>query len=92
MTKEIVKTPSASDCVTEAKFAEMIGKTKQAISDMRKDGKLPVVEMKDPKGKRGEYYVYLPAWNAGLKLAYESLPEEMRDGWLAWLGLGKPQH
>ncbi|MFS1582974.1 MAG: Cox family DNA-binding protein [Candidatus Arsenophonus phytopathogenicus] len=87
MNKEIVNVSSASDGVTEAKFAEMIGKTKQAISDMRKNGKLPVIEMKNPNSSGGEYYIYLPSWNLGLKLAYESLPKEIRDGWLIWLGL-----
>ncbi|WGL94638.1 Cox family DNA-binding protein [Arsenophonus nasoniae] len=87
MIKEMVNNSSASDAVTEAKFAEMIGKTKQAISDMRKDGKLPVIEMKNPNSSRGEYYIYLPAWNLGQKMAHESLPKEIRDGWLIWLGM-----
>ncbi|HEB2640967.1 TPA: hypothetical protein RY993_002782, partial [Escherichia coli] len=26
-----------------------------------------------------------------LKLAYESRPKEIRDGWLMWLGLGEPR-
>ncbi|HEB2648947.1 TPA: hypothetical protein RY983_001674, partial [Escherichia coli] len=25
------------------------------------------------------------------KLAYESRPKEIRDGWLMWLGLGEPR-
>lgn len=54
---------------------------------MRKAGKLPIIQMKRPGSSRAENYVYLPAWNNGLKMAYESLPKEMRDGWLVWLGL-----
>ncbi|WP_440252895.1 Cox family DNA-binding protein [Escherichia coli] len=57
-------------------------------------GKLPVIEITDPQsvsGRAGEYWVYLPAWNNGLKLAYESRPKEIRDGWLMWLGLGEPR-
>ncbi|EPD1158576.1 TPA: Cox family DNA-binding protein [Escherichia coli] len=57
-------------------------------------GKLPVIDMTDPQsasGRAGEYWVYLPAWNNGLKLAYESRPKEIRDGWLMWLGLGEPR-
>ncbi|ENQ7814171.1 Cox family DNA-binding protein [Morganella morganii] len=77
--------------VTEAKFAEMIGKTTQAVSDMRKAGKLPYVEMKNPNGSRGEYYICVSEWNEGMNLARTTLPEEMRNGWLVWLGLGKPQ-
>ncbi|EIY4699968.1 hypothetical protein MMX97_004701, partial [Escherichia coli] len=42
-------------------------------------------------GRAGEYWVYFPAWNNGLKLAYESRPKEIRDGWLMWLGLGEPR-
>lgn len=96
MTKENVKAGAVSqtgsvDYVTETRFAEMIGKTVQAVSDMRKAGKLPYVEMKNPNASRGEYYISVSAWNAGLDLARSTLPEEMRNGWLVWLGLGKPQ-
>lgn len=96
MTKENVKVAAtlktgSADYVTETRFAEMIGKTAQAVSDMRKAGKIPYVEMKNPNGSRGEYYISVSAWNAGLDLARSTLPEEMRDGWLVWLGLGKPQ-
>lgn len=81
----------SADYVTEARFAEMIGKTKQAVTDMRAAGKLPCVEMKAPNAVRGEYYICVSAWNEGLELARATLPEEMRNGWLVWLGLGKPQ-
>ncbi|MDK7224375.1 Cox family DNA-binding protein [Proteus sp. WDL240414] len=81
------KIVSLSDGVTEEKFAELIGKPVSAVSDMRKAGKLPIIQMKRPGSSRAENYVYLPAWNNGLKMAYESLPKEMRDGWLVWLGL-----
>ena len=96
MTKENVKAGAvlqtgSVDYVTETRFAEMIGKTVQAVSDMRKAGKLPYVEMKNPNASRGEYYISVSAWNAGLDLARSTLPEEMRNGWLVWLGLGKPQ-
>ncbi|KER05203.1 MULTISPECIES: Cox family DNA-binding protein [Photorhabdus] len=84
------KIVSLTDAVTEEEFGRMIGKPVSAISDMRKAGKLPVIQMKKPDSVRGEYYVYLPAWNAGMKLAYDSLPREIRDGWLLWLGLGDP--
>lgn len=81
------KIVSLSDGVTEEKFAELIGKPASAVADMRKAGKLPIIQMKRPGSRRAENYVYLPAWNNGLKMAYESLPKEMRDGWLVWLGL-----
>lgn len=81
------KIVSLSDVVTEEKFTELIGKPASAVADMRKAGKLPIIQMKRPGSSRAENYVYLPAWNNGLKMAYESLPKEMRDGWLVWLGL-----
>lgn len=96
MIKENVKLEAllqigSADYVTEAKFAEMIGKSKQAVSDMRSAGKLPSVEMKSPNASRGEHYVCISAWNEGMNVARAALPKEMRDGWLVWLGLGKPQ-
>ncbi|MGY4043636.1 Cox family DNA-binding protein [Aeromonas hydrophila] len=84
-------TPSLvhTDAVTADAFAHAIGKTRKAVVEMIKVGKLPGVEMNVPgnPNAKGDYYVYLPAWNAGLKLAFESRPKEIRDGWLAWLGL-----
>lgn len=78
-----------TDAVTADAFGKAIGKTRKAVVEMIKVGKLPGVEMKVPgnPNAKGDYYVYLPAWNAGLKLAFESRPKEIRDGWLAWLGL-----
>jgi hypothetical protein len=84
-------TPSVvhTDAVTADAFAKAIGKTNKAVVEMIKKGKLPGVAMKIPGNPNaaGDYYVYLPAWNAGIKLAFESRPKEIRDGWLAWLGL-----
>ncbi|WP_354637211.1 Cox family DNA-binding protein [Morganella morganii] len=96
MTKENVKVAAAlkagsADYVTEARFAEMIGKSTQAVADMRKAGKLPYVTMKKPDGSRNEYYISVSAWNEGMDLARATLPDEIRNGWLVWLGLGKPQ-
>lgn len=83
---------SVSDGLPYQEFAKHIGKTPEAVKGMINKGKLPVLEMKEgPDSQRAEYWVYVPAWNAGLKLAHESLPKEMRDGWLRWLGLGEPQ-
>lgn len=77
-----------SDVVTPALFAQMIGKTKDAVRGMVEKEKVPVIEMKDPDNpsSRAEYWVYLPAWNAGMKKAFESRPPEIRDGWLRWIG------
>ena len=83
---------SVTDAVPYQEFAKLIGKTPRAVRGMIEKGKLPVIEITDPQsvsGRAGEYWVYLPAWNNGLKLAYESRPKEIRDGWLMWLGLVK---
>lgn len=90
MTKQVV---SISDALPYKEFAKVIGKSPDAVRGMIEKGKLPVVEMTDPQsntGRAGEYWVYLPAWNKGMKLAYESRPKEIREGWLMWLGLGTP--
>lgn len=90
MTKQIV---SISDVLAYPEFAKAIGKSPEAVKGMIERGKLPVVEMRNPENPsaRGESWVYLPAWNAGMKLAFENRPKEIRDGWLMWLGLGEPQ-
>ena len=83
-----------TDAIPYQEFAKLIGKSTGAVRRMIDKGKLPVIDMTDPQsasGRGGEYWVYLPAWNNGLKLAYESRPKEIRDGWLMWLGLGEPR-
>ncbi|MGG4939794.1 regulatory phage cox family protein [Escherichia coli] len=83
-----------TDAIPYQEFAKLIGKSTGAVRRMIDKGKLPVIDMTDPQstsGRAGEYWVYLPAWNNGLKLAYESRPKEIRDGWLMWLGLGEPR-
>ena len=75
---------SVTDAVPYQEFAKLIGKTPRAVRGMIEKGKLPVIEITDPQsvsGRAGEYWVYLPAWNNGLKLANESRPKEIRDGW-----------
>ena len=79
MSKQLV---SSTDAVPYQEFARLIGKTPAAVKGMIEKGKLPVIEMTDPQstsGRAGEYWVYLPAWNNGMKLAYESRPKEIRD-------------
>ncbi|AJJ57066.1 regulatory phage cox family protein [Yersinia pseudotuberculosis IP 32953] len=89
MSKQIV---SMSDALPYPEFARLIGKTPEAVKGMIDKNKLPTVEMRNPENPtaRGEHWVYLPAWNSGMKLAFESRPKEIRDGWLMWLGLGDP--
>ena len=83
-----------TDAIPYQEFAKLIGKSTGAVRRMIDKGKLPVIDMTDPQSasvRAGEYWVYLPAWNNGLKLAYESRPKEIRDSWLMWLGLGEPR-
>ncbi len=83
-----------TDAIPYQEFAKLIGKSTGAVRRMIDKGKLPVIDMTDPQSASGracEYWVYLPAWNNGLKLAYESRPKEIRDGWLMWLDLGEPR-
>ncbi|WP_025121235.1 MULTISPECIES: Cox family DNA-binding protein [unclassified Serratia (in: enterobacteria)] len=89
MEKQVVR---LSDVLPYQEFAKVIGKTPEAVKGMIDKNKLPVVEMRTPETPtaRAEYWVYLPAWNEGMKLAFESRPKEIRDGWLQWLGLGEP--
>ncbi|MGJ0625470.1 Cox family DNA-binding protein [Xenorhabdus bovienii] len=86
--KQIVR---ITDAIPYQEFAREIGKSPEAVKGMIQKGKLPIIEMKEKPGSpRSENWIYLPAWNDGLKLAYESRPKEIRDGWLTWLGLGEP--
>lgn len=77
------------DGVTPAKFAELLGKSTNAVELMIKNDKLPYVEMRDPKKPcaRAEKLVYIPAYNEGLKKAYYSKPKSLVRSWLEWLGL-----
>ncbi|ENV3603980.1 TPA: regulatory phage cox family protein [Escherichia coli] len=64
-----------TDAIPYQEFAKLIGKSTGAVRRMIDKGKLPVIDMTDPQsasGRAGEYWVYLPAWNNGLKLAYET--------------------
>ncbi len=67
---------SVTDAVPYQEFAKLIGKTPRAVRGMIEKGKLPVIEITDPQsvsGRAGEYWVYLPAWNNGLKLAMKAV-------------------
>lgn len=77
------------DAVPAPKFAEMIGKTANAVGDMVRDGKLPVVQMKNPESltNRSENWIYIPEFNRAMRDAYFNRPKEQRDAWLLWIGL-----
>ena len=88
----IIRRPTyvaVSDFVTPKRFAMLIGKTHQAVKDMSKAKKLPQVAATNPDvaNPQPEYYVDLAAWNEGMRLARDTLPPEIRDGWMRWIGL-----
>lgn len=80
---------AVSHYVTLPRFALLIGKTHQAVKDMARAGKLPLVAANNPDVAKpqAEHYVDLVAWNEGMKLAREARPPEIRNGWLRWIGL-----
>jgi len=88
---KLATTVLGTDAVPYQEFARLIGKSGDAVRGMIDKGKLPVIDMTDPlnPSARSEKWVYLPAWNNGLKLAFESRPKEIRDGWLKWLGVSR---
>lgn len=78
------------DAVPYPKFAELIGKKEAAVQEMVKQGKLPVIEWRDPNkanARAGEKWVYIPEFNRAMKEAFYNRPVEQRDAWLLWLGL-----
>ena len=86
--QEILESAGASDAVTPAKFAELLGTTEKAVKVMIQLNKLPVVAMQNPENpnpKRAQKLVYLPEWNRAMREAFQSRPKEQRDAWLLWL-------
>ncbi|HCF8180170.1 TPA: hypothetical protein NIU80_004857 [Klebsiella variicola] len=77
------------DAVTPEKFAELLGKSTNAVDIMIKRDKLPVIEISDPEkpNTRSEKLVSIEAFNKGVRLAFYNKPKEYRDAWLMWLGL-----
>ncbi|HCM1918348.1 TPA: hypothetical protein N3A33_004351 [Salmonella enterica subsp. salamae serovar 28:r:e,n,z15] len=90
------------DAVPYTMFAKMIGRKEEAVKTMIEAGKLPLVEIKKPgstkdpvkynaSGRpitpRADNWIYLPAFNAGMRKAFFEQPKEYRDAWLLWLGL-----
>ncbi|MBX9476166.1 Cox family DNA-binding protein [Yersinia enterocolitica] len=77
------------DAVPVAMFARMIGKTTTAVGDMVRDGKLPIIQMKNPEAlnARSENWIYIPEFNKVMREAYFNRPKQERDAWKLWLGL-----
>lgn len=78
------------DAVPYPLFAQMIGKKESAVRTMIDAGKLPVIDWTKPGSARAaasENWIYLPAFNEGMRRAFFEQPQERRDAWLLWLGL-----
>ncbi|EIO3281928.1 hypothetical protein LQI46_003794 [Salmonella enterica] len=86
------------DAVPYPLFAKLVGRKESAIKTMIEANKLPLVEFKKPgsakepdTGKstiaRADNWIYLPAFNLGMRKAFFQQPKERRDAWLLWLGL-----
>lgn len=80
------------DAVTYPKFAELIGKSPEAVKTMVQKGKLPVVPWNVPGAREGvkpktESWVYIPEFNRAMRDAFMNRPKEQRDAWLLWIGL-----
>lgn len=90
------------DAVPYPMFAKMVGRKETAIKTMIEENKLPLVEFKKPGSAKGpirvnkagnpiiaraDNWIYLPAFNAGMRKAFFKQPKEYRDAWLLWLGL-----
>ena len=79
------------EVVTPDRFAELLGKSKNAIDMMMKAGKLPFIEIQDPDkpGSRTEKLICIQEFNKGIRLAFAKKPKKANDSWRLWLGLEK---
>ena len=77
------------DAVPYQKFAELVGKTESAVSNMVNKNKLPLILWQDPEkpGARAENWIYIPEFNRAMRDAFQNRPKEQRDAWLLWIGL-----
>lgn len=80
------------DAVTYPKFAELIGKSPEAVKTMVRRNKLPVVPWRNPEtspdaNTKDEKWVYIPEFNRAMRDAFMNRPKEQRDAWLLWIGL-----
>ncbi|OSK24210.1 regulatory protein Cox [Escherichia coli M056] len=82
--------PYPLEAVPYQMFAKMIGRSESRVRTMVDSIKLPTIDFTKPgtvKGRASENWVYLPAFNAGMRKAFFEQPKERRDAWLLWLGL-----
>lgn len=82
--------PYPLEAVPYQLFAKMIGRKESTVRTMIDATKLPTIDFVKPgsaKTRASENWVYLPAFNAGMRKAFFDQPKERRDAWLLWLGL-----
>ncbi|WP_071533448.1 Cox family DNA-binding protein [Escherichia coli] len=66
------------------------GAVQSTVRTMIDAAKLPTIDFVKPgsvKTRASENWVYLPAFNEGMRKAFFEQPKERRDAWLLWLGL-----
>ncbi|WFQ78860.1 Cox family DNA-binding protein [Xenorhabdus sp. SF857] len=71
MNEEIYKVEYPVNAVPYQKFAELIGKKADAVKEMTKQNKLPLIEWRDPsklKSRVGEKWVYIPEFNRAMEV------------------------
>lgn len=82
--------PYPLEAVPYQLFAKMIGRKESTVRTMIDAAKLPTIDFVKPgsvKTRASENWVYLPAFNEGMRKAFFEQPKERRDAWLLWLGL-----
>lgn len=77
-----------SDVLTTPAFAELMGLSKAAVSKMCDAGKVPYIEMKIPgTGVHATRFIYMPAWNGAMQMAFEAQSAERGRPYEAWMGI-----
>ncbi|MFB2906840.1 Cox family DNA-binding protein [Aeromonas jandaei] len=77
-----------SDVLTTAAFAELMGMSKAAVDKMCDKNKLPYIEMKIPgTGVHATRFIYMPAWNGAMQMAFELQSAERGRPYEAWVGI-----
>lgn len=81
-----------SDLLSAEGFALYIGKTRRAVADMAREGKLPAFYMADPlkPGAQAELWINRKEWDRYAAQLAESAPEEWH-GWKDRISAGKPK-
>ncbi|GEF67625.1 regulatory protein Cox [Escherichia coli O145:H28] len=75
---------------TDKTLSRKTGAVHSTVRTMIDAAKLPTIDFVKPgsvKTRASENWVYLPAFNEGMRKAFFEQPKERRDAWLLWLGL-----